>query len=596
MTYLEAEESQAAYEKTYKQYENQHSLDTVSVYVDVDIYPEDREVVAAGNYTLVNNSEVPVDELHFSVFPWLKVSILDVPDATLTMEDTRLGYYIYRFDSPLPAGASISVPFKTEWRTPGFLNNGASMKLTANGTFFNNTDIFPQVGYQRGAELQDNARRRKYDLGPVERMPDISDTAARQRTGLGGSTRTEFETVVSTSKGQTAIAPGYLQKSWTEGDRSFYHYKMDTPIWNFYSFLSGDYAVKSDAWNDIAIEVYYKHDFNVDRMIYATKQSLEYFTEANFTPYQYRQFRIIEFPRYQGRFAQSFPNTIPFSEAIGFVADLRDKKYIDYVYYVTAHELAHQWWAHQVLGADVQGQTLLSETLAQYFALMVMKKEYGEEKMKKFLEFELDRYLRDRGGELIEELPLYLVENQQYIHYRKGSVALYALQDYIGEEKINTALKKFLQDYAFKDAPYPTTLDLIEEIRLAAGPEHDELITDLLQKIVLYDLKVDEVAISAQPDGQFEVTMDVSLAKFEADGEGQETAVPVKGLFDIALLGEKDEETDIHSVLYLKKYQIDESTARITILTDTKPHSVGIDPFNKLTDRNPDDNIKAVEL
>ena len=93
-------------------------------------------------------------------------------------------------------------------------------------------------------------------------------------------------------------------------------------------------------------------------MIDSTKDSLEYFTK-NFSPYQYRQFRIMEFPQFQGRFAQSFPNTIPFSESIGFTADLRDESRLDYAYYVTAHELAHQWWAHQVLGANVQGSTLI---------------------------------------------------------------------------------------------------------------------------------------------------------------------------------------------------------------------------------------------
>jgi ABC-2 type transport system permease protein len=36
------------------------------------------------------------------------------------------------------------------------------------------------------------------------------------------------------------------------------------------------------------------------------------------------------------------------------------------VFYVVAHEMGHQWWAHQVMGADMQGSTLLSETMSQY--------------------------------------------------------------------------------------------------------------------------------------------------------------------------------------------------------------------------------------
>ena len=41
------------------------------------------------------------------------------------------------------------------------------------------------------------------------------------------------------------------------------------------------------------------------------------------------------------------------------------------------------------------------ETMAQYSALMVMEEEYGPELMRKFLKYELDRYLRGRGDELI---------------------------------------------------------------------------------------------------------------------------------------------------------------------------------------------------
>ena len=591
---LALEAKQAEYEKTYSQHKYRPLPATTSTYAEVEIYPEERDVLLKGHYEMTNTHETAIDEIHFTLAQPVELKRLEMPGGELVSSDAEFNYHIFKLTDPLEPGEHMTVTFETAWLTPGFMNNGADNSLTSNGTFFNNQDLFPLVGYQSGGELQDKAKRRKHGLEPIQRMRKIDDTEALNVTALGGTGRTAFETIVSTSVGQRAIAPGYLQREWTEGDRAYFHYKMDEPIWGFYSFLSGDYALKKEDWNGISIEVYYKHGYNVDRMIYATKRSLEYF-QNNFTPYQYRQFRIIEFPRYQGRFAQSFPNTIPFSESIGFTADLRDKKHIDYVFYVTAHELAHQWWAHQVLGADVQGQTMLSETFSQYFALMVMEKEYGEETMKKFLEFELDRYLTDRGAELIEELPVYLVENQPYIHYRKGSVVMYALKDYIGEDAVNGALRTLLNDSGFAGPPYPTTRDFIEILKTNAGPQYENLITDMLEKIVLFDLKVGDVAISETETGQYDISFDVSIAKFEADGEGMETEVEPAGLFDIALLGEKDEETDTRAVIHMEKQRIDTATRRITLTTDVKPHSVGIDPFNKLIDRNPDDNIKAID-
>ena len=130
---------------------------------------------------------------------------------------------------------------------------------------------------------------------------------------------------------------------------------MDAPILAYHAYLSARWEVKKDRWNDVEIAVYYHpdHPYNVDKMIEATKKGLEYFS-THFGPYQHRQFRILEFPRFAS-FAEAFPNTIPFSEGIGFIAKLDDPDEIDYVTYVTAHELAHQWWAHQVIGAGVQG-------------------------------------------------------------------------------------------------------------------------------------------------------------------------------------------------------------------------------------------------
>jgi aminopeptidase N len=106
--------------------------------------------------------------------------------------------------------------------------------------------------------------------------------------------------------------------------------------------------------------------------------------------------------------------------------------------------MAHQWWAHQIVGADMQGATVLSETLAQYSALLIMEETYGPEGIRKFLRNELDAYLSARGGQAVEETPLIRVENQGYIHYRKGSLVMYLLADRLGEDRVNAMLAGIL--------------------------------------------------------------------------------------------------------------------------------------------------------
>src|SRR5690606_34011334 len=263
---------------------------------------------------------------------------------------------------------------------------------------------------------------------------------------------------------------------------------------------------------------------------------LEYCT-SHFSPYQHRQLRIVEFPRYMS-FAQSFPNTIPYSEAIGFIAkvDPDDPDDVDYPYYITAHEVAHQWWAHQVIGGNVQGATFLSESMSQYTALMVMKAKFGPRSMKRFLRYELERYLRARGAERKRELPLARVENQDYIHYNKGSLVMYALQDYIGEENLNRAARAFLESAAFQGPPYPTSRVLIGFIREQTLPELTYVLDDLFEHITLFDNRARSATYRPLPDGRYELRLALSARKLRADVYGVEHDVSLADQIVIRVL------------------------------------------------------------
>ena len=307
----------------------------------------------------------------------------------------------------------------------------------------------------------------------------------------------------------------------------------------------------------MSLEVYYdaKHPYNVDRMIESAKKSLDYYS-THFSPYQFRQLRILEFPNY-AQFAQAFAGTVPYSESIGFIADLRDKEKIDYVFYVTAHEIAHQWWAHQVIGANVQGATMLSESLAQYSALMVMEHEYGPHRMRRFLKYELDKYLTAAPPSATRNCRLALNENQQYIHYNKGSVVFYALKDAIGEDTLNRILAGFLKKWAFKGPPYPTTRDFMADLYAGTDAKFHPLIRDLFERIVFFDNRAVEATAKKRADGKYVLTLKVHSAKLVAEGKGKETEEKMDELVDIGVFsrppgGKEDDE----KVLYLQKRHV----------------------------------------
>jgi hypothetical protein len=578
---------EAEYEKKYRQYRGVVQPRIAGLQAEVDIFPRERRAVIRGTYRLVNRSGAPITTLHVGVPPRLKVRRLDLPPHRVVLDDRRLGHAIYDLDAPLAPGQEIPFTFDLEIANPGFVNGGPDNSVVENGTLFHSR-VFPSFGYLDQRELGDPAERRKQGLPPVARMAKIDDVAARQWNDLAHDADwMDFDATVSTSPDQIAIAPGYLEREWTQGGRRYFHYKMDSPIPKFFAFLSGRYAVRRDAWQGVDIEVFHHpgHEYNVGRMVDAVKKSLAYMTE-NFTPYQHRQVRIVEFPRY-GRFAASFPNTIPYSESIGFIARLDDADSIDYPFYVTAHEVAHQWWGYQVLGADVQGSAMLSESMAQYSAMMVVQKEYGADQMRRFLKYELDRYLSGRGSELVDEMPLELVENQPYIHYNKGSLVFYALQDQIGEAALNGALKRYIESVRSQAPPYTISRDLVSFVAEVTPPEKRHLLDDLFTKITLFDNQATEAKARRLPDGRYEVALKAKARKLQADGKGVETDVPLDDWIDVGVFAGK-------TPLYLQKQHVTGPEVTVSVVVGSRPTRAGIDPLNKLIDRTPTDNVKDV--
>jgi aminopeptidase N len=587
----------ADYEKALLPFEKVPQPKVIDVKLNIDLYPDQPAAITQGVYTFQNKTSAPIKDLHIRFDRDLVVRSLSIDGARPIKTYDRFNYRIFAFDTPMAPGEIRKLSFTT-WRGQhGFKNSGNTTRIVHNGTFLTNDELTPFLGMDRSGLLADRAKRRKYGLPPELRMPKLGDEAARQFNGLRQDADwVTSDITVSTVADQTPIAPGYRVADRIAGSRHVSEFRTEAPINMFFSVQSAKYAVRHQLYKGVDLAIYYdpQHPWNVDRMIAALRVGLDY-DQANFSPYQFRQVRILEFPDY-AQFAQSFANTIPYSEGIGFIIDARDTAKIDMVTYVTAHELGHQWWAHQVIGANMQGGAMLAETFAQYSALMAMKHLYGPDQIRKFLKYELDTYLRSRGGETSEELPLERVENQPYIYYRKGSLVMYRLQDELGEAPVNRALQKLIARYAFKAAPYPTTKDFLADLRAEAPADKQQLITDLFEKITLYDLKAIKATSKRRPDGLYDVTLEVSGAKLYADGKGKETPAPLDEPFDIGLFAKEPGRANFTAkdVILFEHVPIHSGQQTFHFTVARPPAFAGVDPYNKAIDRNSEDNIAHV--
>ena len=585
------------YEKQLLPYEKTLQPVVAAVQVKADLWPDQRKLVTSGTLELVNRQAVPLAEVHLRMpSPDTKWTALAVSGATLTKAYPDFQYRIYRFATPLPPGAVARVAFKTVRQQVGFRNDSNDVAVVGNGTFVESIEVLPSVGMDRHRLLGEPSKRLKYGLPAELRPAKLEDLSATRFAQFRGDwVRTDI--TFATDADQTPIVSGSKVADSTVDGRRTARFVSETPIQNFFSLQSARYQERRVQHGGVNLAIYYdaQHARNVPQLLAASARALDVY-RASFGPYQFRHSRIVEFPAYRIG-AQSFAGTFPYSEAFGFIADLSGQGSLDFTSQVVAHELAHQWWGNQATSADMQGATMLTETLAQYSALMVMEKTAGRDDVRRYLKHELNTYLASRGGQGLDELPLVRVENQAYLHYHKGALAMYRLKDVLGEERVNAALRRHIGRFRFQSAPYPRSLNLVEEFRKSASAAENRMITDLFEKITLYDIKTKAARVRKMPDGRYETTLSVEAHKYHADGGGKETEVPLAEGIDYGLFAAVPGWSPLHpkDVLALQRIEVRSGSQQIKLVTAAKPHYAGADPYNVLIDRNSDDNVTPVE-
>lgn len=581
--------AQAEYERLYSRYRNQPGPSLSSIDLGIDLYPEERRLVTRGHAVLRNNRASELREVIVSADPRLTFSSIRVAGATLVEQNPALGFYRFTLNAPQSPGATLSLEWDGVRVNPGFVNSGDDTQIVSNGTYVELRGLMPIPAYDEDRELRDVAARRRLGLPAVPRLPALGDPAWLNTVGLGVDGRADLHLVASTSGDQMAVSSGRLVREWRTEGRHHFEYTTELPVWPTMPLVSARFAVSRGAWDGVSLEVYHHpdHTWNVPVMLDTAKKALGYFSRE-FAPYPLTSFRIMEYPRYRSA-AQAMPGSVAYSETAGFLADLTNWAKLDYA---TIHEAAHQWWGGYAYGARMQGRQMLNETLAQYSTLMVFREYEDPRWTRELLATTLANYLDGRSREPIAEQPLIRTEDQGNISYNKGALVMFALQDLIGADKVHAALRAYLARFGIKPPPFPMSTDLVDELRKVTPPEHQQLITDLFEKITFYDARVDRA--EARPAGSgFEVAIDVSARQVEADGQGVEHEVPLDTWFDIVVFPESGLPRAQQVPLYKAKHRLKTGTQRVVVQVPQRPGAAGVDPYHLMIDRTPADNVKT---
>ncbi|MBK6731332.1 MAG: hypothetical protein IPG60_10345 [Bacteroidetes bacterium] len=555
--------------KKYKAFEKMIQPRIVCVNVSMDIYPESLSFVSKGSYTLVNKSNKNIDTLIIQSAFDVVTQIFINQKATLITNDTIVNIYVYKLETALQPMDSLILYFDVK-NIPNNIFHKNSL-VEQNGTYITSM-IYPTIGYR---------------FNNSEKLPTDS-LSLNNHYRSADADYIDFEATISTTSNQIAIAPGYLQKKWETNGRNYFNYKSTTPVTIDFAFVSGIYELKKYVYKNLPIEIYYhkNHEYNIQEMINGIKATLEY-CEKNFSPYQHEQVRIIEFARTRGDFAQSFANTIPYSE-LGFIMDIDDENEatLNLPFIGSSHEFAHQWWGMQAIPADVAGAKMITESMAEYVSLKVYEKQYGKIKALQLLNKSLNTYLNKQKDTQETELPLILNagNSQSHVAYQKGMLAFNALSHYIGEEAMNRALGNYMQKVRLQKAPYTTSLEIIDFIKKETPDSMQYLIHDLFETVTYYDNQIEKIETTKISYSKYEVSIGYSIKKYQKK-PNTETLLPLNDYIEIGIY-------KMGSLLpqEVKMVLVTKSNNQFKLQLDYLPERITIDPNYLLIDIKRDDN------
>lgn len=566
-----------------------------AVSVEVNLYPKTNDYQIKGTHILVNTTSKPIDSLVIfslinqeATYQFDQLTQLLLADTAIVIYGLPIKYQLHQLTKALQPGDTLLCDFVMNNVPNTYLRRKSP--VVANGTSMQ-SPILPRIGYWS-----------------TEELPAPHATSDAHMHESKDADWVDFEAVVSTEVGQIGIAPGDLEKQWTDGERAYFQYKTPQKIPLYSAFFSADYAVKREQFQGIDLSIYHhpQHDYNAQEMLRGLKAALVYNTE-NFGPYPLKQAKIVESPSIYGHGGAAFAGTMAVSERAGFIskADTTRGEGANMPFFIAVHEFSHQWWKLQLNPAAAKGSDMLMEALCQYSAMKYFERTFGKTKMRAFLKNERAWYLDGRKYEQHGEPTLLMAENQSYINYAKGSLTFYTLSEYLGEATLNKAIRKFYEQYRLKAKPFATAVNLVEEIRAVTPDSLQYLISDLFEHITFYDNEMQSVKIKQTTDNQFEIDLKFLISKYRmganqqkvfmneigesidwksSDKEMIKSSLPLADYVEIGVF-DKNEE-----VLNLQKYKITQIENRLKIVVDKIPARVVIDPYFKLLERNIDDN------
>ncbi len=469
--------------------------DMTFVDLDVQLDPSSGTMNVRGEYTLINRTAAPMRHILLTTGRHMRAPTFSMNGQAYTPED-RSNLRVFTPPIPLGPEQSIRLGFAYAARLPdGASAKGGSLEqfILPSGVNLTNLEptFVPVLGFRDyiGVDEDNASEERVYepDFHAGMTPPAGAGTGAPFRTKIRITTPADFLANSVGTKTEDTLHDGKRTVLW----------ESDQPVYLF-NIVAGRWATLQAGGTEVHYDA--RHAANVPELSLALQSAKKYYSEW-FYPYPWQTLKLSEFPGLAS-FAQGFPTNITFSENNGFLAAPEGSDHL--VFWIAAHEAAHQWWPNLVIPADGPGSPVLSEGISHFSAMLLLQAVKGESARMDFAKRLEHRYGKDRVADA--EQPLVRVDQAggrkglNTVWYDRGGWAFWMLMQEMGRAEMFAGLHAFIETYR-GNPDHPALHDLFETLRPHANDPKafDECVAQWFEAVTLPRFEI--VSAAKEPSG-----------------------------------------------------------------------------------------------
>ncbi|HZG69810.1 MAG TPA: M1 family metallopeptidase [Herpetosiphonaceae bacterium] len=256
------------------------------------------------------------------------------------------------------------------------------------------------------------------------------------------ATAATYRATIAVPEGMSVIAGGTTTSTRTADGKAIFEVTTG-PVREF-AFSVGRFAVERATHADIGVNVYHKPGDGLDaaaRLIalHAAASLAVFGDRFGAYPYGELDFHLIN-ARRGFDIGAEFP---------GLIVILVNGKHTAETRFVTAHEVAHQWW-YGVVGNDIFREPWIDEAFAQWSALLVEEHFAGAAAAERVYQQQVVRLAQRTKAGCGLPINAYGSWNAYYAAvYGRGAQFLYTLRRELGDRAFFAGLRQYYADNTF---------------------------------------------------------------------------------------------------------------------------------------------------